>query len=148
MSGTMRTGEPLQRASVVCEALAWLGTPYHHHARIKGVGVDCAQLLCGVFEACGLVEPIDPGVYAVDWHLHRSEEVFSAWCAQYAVPAPEQPRLGDVWLWKYGRTFSHGSIYVGDALFVHAYIGRGVIVSRADEEPLHGRALQRWSVWP
>lgn len=33
-----------QRAAVAQEALAWLGTPYHHHARIKGVGVDCAQI--------------------------------------------------------------------------------------------------------
>ena len=36
------------RAAVVAEAIAWLGTPYHHRARIKGVGVDCAQLALGV----------------------------------------------------------------------------------------------------
>ena len=139
-----------QRERVAQEALSWLGTAYHHHARIKGVGVDCAQLLCGVFEACGLVSPIDTGTYAVDWHLHRSEEVFSAWLAKYAVQRTfvNQFDLGDVCLFKYGRTFSHGSIYVGDGLLIHSYIGRGVILSRPDEDPLAGREMQRWSFWP
>lgn len=138
-----------EREAVATEARSWIGTPYHHHARIKGVGVDCAQLLCGVFEACGLVSPIDTGTYAVDWHLHRSEEMFSAWCARYAKAQAQGTdlRLGDVFLFKYGRTFSHGSIYVGDGLLVHAYLRRGVILSRANEDPLDGREMQHWSFW-
>jgi NlpC/P60 family putative phage cell wall peptidase len=141
--------EAAQREMVAREALSWVGTPYHHHARIKGVGVDCAQLLCGVFEACALVSPIDPGIYAVDWHLHRNEEMFSAWCARYAkLQAPGTPlKKGDVCLFKFGRTFSHGSIYVGDGVLVHAYIRRGVILSRATEDPLDGRDIQHWSFW-
>ena len=136
-----------QREAVACEALTWLGTPYHHHARIKGVGVDCAHLLCGVFEAVGLVPHIDPGNYAVDWHLHRNEEVFSGWLEKYAHAAVAPIRLGDVLLFRYGRTFSHGSIYVGNAHFIHSYIGRGVILSRLDEDPLAGREYQHWSFW-
>jgi len=50
-------------------------------------------------------------------------------------------------LWKYGRCFSHGSIYVGDGIFVHSYLRLGVIKSRAAEEPLCGRELQHWSFW-
>lgn len=34
-----------QRAAVIAEAESWLSTPYHHEARIKGHGVDCAQIL-------------------------------------------------------------------------------------------------------
>lgn len=139
--------EKEQRVAVVGEALTWLKTPYHHHARIKGVGVDCAQLLCGVFEAVGLVDPIDTGTYPVDWHMHRNEELFSAWLERYAMPGVGPLRLGDVLLWRFGRTFSHGSIYVGDGLLIHSYIGRGVILSRADEEPLDGRDMQHWSFW-
>ena len=141
--------EQQQRQAVVREARSWLGTPYHHHARIKGVGVDCAQLLCGVFENCGLVEPIEPGFYPVDWHLHRNEEMFSQWAGRYAKPqdAGSPYRLGDVVLFKFGRTFSHGSIYVGDELFIHSYLRRGVILSRLNEEPLDGRETQHWSYW-
>lgn len=138
-----------ERADVATEALTWLGTPYHHHGRIKGVGVDCAQLLCAVFESVGLVPKIETGPYAVDWHLHHSEEVFSNWLAKYATlkPAGEVLQVGDVCLWRFGRTFSHGSIYVGDDLFIHAYIGRGVILSRTNEDPLGGRQMQHWSFW-
>lgn len=141
------TAELQQRAAVAGEALAWLGTPYHHHARLKGVGVDCAQLLCGVFEACGLVDPIDTGHYPVDWHMHRNEEVFSEWLGRFAMQVDGPLDLGDVCLFRFGRTFSHGSIYVGDGLLIHAYIDRGVILSRPTEEPLDGRVMQHWSFW-
>lgn len=137
-----------QRASVAREAMTWLHTPYHHHARIKGVGADCAQLLVGVFSACGLIPEIDTGQYAVDWHMHRNEELFSGWLARFAQPADGRMQAGDVILWKFGRTFSHGSICVGDDLLVHAYIGRGVILSRLTDEPIDGREMQRWSFWP
>lgn len=143
------TPEQAQRAAVAQEALAWIGTPYHHHARIKGAGVDCAQLLCGVFEAQHLVPSIDTGFYAVDWHLHRNEELFSAWLARYAhaQPVGGPLQIGDVLIFKFGRTYSHGAIYVGDGLLVHSYIGRGVILSRLTEEPLDGRDWQHWSLW-
>ena len=46
-----------ERALVVRIAQEWAGTPYHHRARIKGVGVDCGQLVAGVFEEAGLIPP-------------------------------------------------------------------------------------------
>ena len=50
-----------QRQAVVAEALTWLGTPYHHRARVKGAGVDCGQLLAAVFEGAGVLRHVDPG---------------------------------------------------------------------------------------
>lgn len=47
----------ITRAEVVSEARSWLGTPYQHQARVKGIGVDCAGLLIGVARALGLVAP-------------------------------------------------------------------------------------------
>ncbi|MDO6044547.1 hypothetical protein Q4P48_08410 [Neisseria gonorrhoeae] len=43
------------RARIVEEARSWLGTPYHHHAMVKGAGVDCAMLLVAVYGAVGLL---------------------------------------------------------------------------------------------
>ncbi len=63
-----------QRAAVVAAARAWIGTPYHHMADIKGVGVDCAMLLVRVYCDLGLVERFDPRPYTQDWMLHRNEE--------------------------------------------------------------------------
>lgn len=138
----------VQRDAVVAEAMSWLHTPYHHHGRIKGVGVDCAQILCAVYEDCGLVPHVDPGFYAPDWHLHRSEEMYQGWLQRYAkrLGPTEQPQPGDIALFKFGRCYSHGAILVQDGLLVHAYIGRGVVLSRADEEPLEGRDVIYWKM--
>jgi hypothetical protein len=65
-----------ERQAVVAEARAWLGTPWHHEARVKGAGVDCGQFLAAVFEACGLVEHVEVEPYPQDWALHRGEERF------------------------------------------------------------------------
>ena len=32
------------RAAVVKEAESWIGTPFHHAARVKGAGIDCLML--------------------------------------------------------------------------------------------------------
>lgn len=42
------------RAAIVFEARTWLGTPFHHQGRVKGVGVDCAGVPIGVAQALGL----------------------------------------------------------------------------------------------
>ena len=45
------------RADIVAEARTWIGTPFQHQARLKGVGVDCVGLLIGVGRALELVAP-------------------------------------------------------------------------------------------
>ena len=50
------TGKRGQRAAVVAAARSWIGTPYHHAADVKGVGVDCAMLLVRVYSDLGLID--------------------------------------------------------------------------------------------
>lgn len=111
-----------RRIQVCAEALTWLGTPYHHHAGVKGSGVDCGMLLVRVFGACGLVPAeLDPGTYSPDWHMHRGEEKFAQWCERFGVLQLAGAMLpGDVLLYRFGRTYSHGAIYLGNAELVHA----------------------------
>lgn len=138
------------RAQVVREAQAWLGTPYHHHGRIRGVGVDCAMLLAEVFERAGAVSHVDAGAYAHDWHLHRSEELFLGWLKHVGARPVQAPAQGDIGVFRYGRAYSHGAVVVAGGavpVVVHAYIGRGVILTAVDEDPLQGRAVQWWTLW-
>lgn len=137
---------PTQREAVWAEALTWLHTPYHHHGRIKGAegGVDCLMYLAEVFERCGVIEHVDPGYYPVDWHLHRSDELYAHGLFKYCAlidHATAKPQMGDVALFKFGRCYSHGAIVGPDGLLLHSYLGRGVILSRATEEPLEGRLV-------
>jgi len=43
------------RAQIVNAARQWLETPFHHQARLKGVGVDCVGLVIGVARELGLI---------------------------------------------------------------------------------------------
>lgn len=42
---------------VIAAARGWIGTPFKHQHRAKGIGVDCAGLVIGVARELGLVEP-------------------------------------------------------------------------------------------
>jgi len=135
------------REAIVAEALTWLGTPYHHHGRIKGVGVDCAQILLAVYcDALQLAAVLDVGHYSTQWHFHKSEEVYLQWLTQAGARQVSEPQPGDIAMFKFGHTFSHSAICVGEGLWVHAYSEAGVIVSRLTEAPLEGRKVQFWSL--
>ena len=108
------------RAAIVAEARTWLGTPYHHAARVKGAGVDCAQILVEVYSAAGLIERFDPGYYPPDWMLHRDEERYLATVTRFAHPVVE-PLPGDVVVYRFGRCVSHGAIVVDWPTIIHAY---------------------------
>ncbi len=113
----MTVSEGEGRPAIVRQARRWVGTRYHHRARVMGAGVDCAQILIATFAAAGLIEDFDPGPYPRDWHLHRDEERYADTVARFAHeydPQLLQPLPGDVVLFKHGRTFSHGAIVTGD----------------------------------
>lgn len=40
---------------IVAEARSWVGTPFLHQARLKGVGVDCVGVILGVGRALDLI---------------------------------------------------------------------------------------------
>lgn len=127
--------ELAERRAVLAEARSWLRTPWHHEARAKGAGVDCAQFLIAVYAACGLVPEFRPEHYPSDWMLHRTEQKFLHYLLQHTVKV-EMGLPGDIAMFSFGRTDSHGAIVVAmpdelNALqIVHAYRPeRGVVLS-------------------
>lgn len=40
--------------TIVKQARTWIGTPFHHQARLKGKGCDCLGLIVGVVDELGL----------------------------------------------------------------------------------------------
>ena len=80
-----------RREAVIREAESWIGTPFHHAARIKGAGVDCLMLLAEIYERAGVVPHIDPPFYVPDWHLHRDAERYLEGLAATPVRSPAVP---------------------------------------------------------
>jgi len=131
-----------QRAAVVAEARAWIGTPFHHAARIKGAGVDCLMLLAEVYERVGVAGHIVPPFYVPDWHLHRDAERYLEGLMRYARPIDGDPLPGDIALFRFGRTFSHGTIVIAWPRVIHAYWHSGVIWGDATLYPLKDRPVR------
>ena len=123
------------RSAVLVEARRWIGTPYHHMGRVKGVGADCATFPAEVYAAVGVIASVPIAFYPQDWHLHRGEERYLAQVLDVAreVVAPEP---GDLALWRIGRAFAHGAIVIAWPRIVHAAIGLGVIEDDASSPSL------------
>lgn len=134
------------REKALAEAKTWIGTPYHHQAQIKGVGVDCATLLTGVYHAIGAVPKIELGEYSVDWHMHRSDEKYLGWIEKFGKQT-DAPKAGDIALFKFGRVVSHGGIIVDDGIIIHAYYRRGCVYEELDSHELRGRLHSIWTLW-
>jgi len=138
------------RAAVVAEARSWIGCPYHHMGTIKGVGVDCAQLVLCVFSNVGLVQNFATGSYPPDWHLHRESERYLAIISTLAGPIErEAARPGDVVLFRFGRAFSHGAIITEWPQVVHANRRDGAVVygDLERDTDLTGRPQVFFSYW-
>jgi cell wall-associated NlpC family hydrolase len=141
--------EASARAAFITEALSWIGTPFRDCADVKGRngGVDCAMMLTRSAVDTGLIEPFDPRPYEPRWHLHRSEEKFLAWVDRLGGKPVEEPRPGDVILWRFGRCFSHCAVLINSREVAHAYCSyRQATVTPLDEPMLSFVGLSQHKV--
>lgn len=135
---------------MVDAARTWLATPYHHGARIKGAGVDCAQILYDVYvDATGLIESFDLPDYRPQYGLHRSEEVYLSWILRYARTVPEA-RPGDLVTYQFGRAMSHVAIVIDWPQIIHAALQVGCVLDDAIGNAAlaeHQRMIYRLTRW-
>lgn len=143
------------RKQIVDEALTWVGTPYHHQGRLKCVGVDCAMILCEVYETVGLIPHVDPTPYPIDFMMHNSDEKYLSWLMKYgssvtSLTSHDQshdgPQPGDIALYRFGRCISHAAIVIGWPMVVHAVRGEGVVIGNGESGSLSGRIAGFWRV--
>jgi len=117
------------RPEVAQKALEFLGTPYHHQAKVKGLGVDCGQLILAVAQELNLVSPtMRVTNYSTEWHLHNTKEKMLNMLEQFNCVEKTTLEVGDIVCFKFGRVCSHLGIYLGDGQFIHARIDQGKVV--------------------
>lgn len=125
-----------RRAAFVNEALSWIGTPFRDCADIKGPNgaVDCAMMLVRCAVDTGIAAPFDPRPYSPRHMLHSYDQKFIGWLEKLGAVEIDTPRVGDVVLWQFARSYSHGAIMVNSIEVAHAYgASRMALVSRRDE---------------
>lgn len=120
------------RAEIVAEALKWEGTPYHHQASLRGVGVDCLGLLRGVYVGIYGSEPEKPPPYSPAWGETDDKELLLNAARRYLVPtAYDGWRAGDVLVFRVRHAMSakHCAIALDGDRMIHAISQRGVLIT-------------------
>lgn len=110
----------IKSSKIVETAMSWFGTPYHHQAAVKGVGVDCAYFIGKIAEEVGLLEKFEVEPYSVEWHMHNEGEKMLAIIEGFGCRKIKAPRPGDILAFKYGRSCSHLGLMLRDNKFIHA----------------------------
>ena len=108
---------------IVEEARGWIGTPFHHQARLKGHGVDCVGLLVGVAMALG-IRHCDRKDYSRMPDGVSLEKELDAQLDQ--VPL-DQVMPGDVLMFRMPRLPRHVAIYAGETM-IHSTSDAGRVV--------------------
>lgn len=127
---------------IVIQARTWLGTPFHHQARLKGKGCDCLGLIVGVVDELGLKDvhgrllssydeityPKEPdGAYLID----KLTDIL------IEVPIADA-RAGDLALFKVRENPQHLAIltdYENTLGMIHSFApSRRVVEHRLDED--------------
>ena len=119
----------VSREGVVALSRAWIGTPYHHQASVRGVGTDCIGLVRGIWrEVYGAEAEALPG-YTRDWAEATGEETLLAAARRHLVEvAPDAIRPGDVLVFRYRARLvaKHAGLLVSPGTFMHAVEGAPV----------------------
>jgi cell wall-associated NlpC family hydrolase len=119
------------RNDIVKEALEWVGTPYKHYHGVKGIATDCGLFIMRVYANCGLCTFEQPEFYPTDWAWHSPtgewfKNIVLDSCHQVSK---EEVGIGDIILYKFGKTLSHGAILMENDMIIHSELGIGVTVS-------------------
>ena len=131
-----------QAQDIVIQARTWLGTPFHHQARLKGKGCDCLGLIVGVVDELGLKDKNGQPLSGYD-EVTYSKEPNGAYLMEKLtdlldeVPIAEA-RAGDLALFKVRENPQHMAFltdYEGTLGMVHSYApARRVVEHRLDDD--------------
>jgi NlpC/P60 family putative phage cell wall peptidase len=114
---------------IVRLARAWVGTPYHHQASLRGAGTDCLGLVRGVWRELYGREAETPPPYSRDWAEASGRETMLEAAARHMVPlAPAEASAGHVVVFRLrpGTVAKHAAILSGAHDMIHAMEGCAV----------------------
>ena len=131
-------------------AREWVGTPYAHAGRLKGVGVDCVGLVLGVAKELGMI-PADysPPYYEAINDGVLIQAIFPLYATEKDLKAIEP---GDLVVMKFGEHPQHVGIIADCPVgfrglsIIHAYHPGGKVVEHSMNDKWLGRIVQAWQV--
>lgn len=139
--------------NIVAQARTWLGTPFHHQARLKGKGCDCLGLVVGVVDELGLQDKDGVKLAAYDEVAYSREPDGAYLTAKLTGLLEEVPvaeaRTGDLGLFKVRENPQHLAIlsdYEGGLGMIHCFAPARKVVEHRLDDDWNSRLLKvfRW----
>lgn len=132
----MRKRGESQVQQFIEEVRSWIGTPFMHAGRVKGVGADCFSLWAVSLENVGLYQ------YR---NVQYSTTVDTAYLVSLILQTcqfvpPRERKPGDILLFSVKGNAQHTGVLVSENTFVHAYLSAGKVVE-SELEPVFARSL-------
>src|SRR5688500_4795322 len=117
------------KLDIVAEAKTWMGTPFKHQGRVKGLGVDCVGLIIGVAHTFQLTKfDYTNYSYTPDGFLMR--QLLDQHLQSIAI---QEAKAGDIMLMRFDVAPQHLAI-LSDYGMIHAYAQvRRCVEHRLDE---------------
>lgn len=130
------------RDEIVKTAREYLGTPFKHQGRLKGIGIDCAGLVICVAKELGLTT-FDHQAYG---HLPHAM-MMQNHCDEQMTRIPiEDAKPGDVYLMAFHKEPQHLCI-ITDIGIIHAYAQVRRCVEHGINEMWQGRVKRAYRYW-
>jgi NlpC/P60 family putative phage cell wall peptidase len=128
--------------NIVIQARTWIGTPFHHQARLKGKGCDCLGLIVGVVDELGLKDKNDQPLSGYDEVTYSKEPDGAYLMEKLTALLDEVPiveaRAGDLALFTVRNNPQHMAFltdYEDTLGMVHSYApARRVVEHRLDDD--------------
>ena len=128
---------PARQVELTEAAQRWLGTPFHPHACLRGVGVDCAHLVLSILQETGAIKDWALPDYTMDGGDHRDTSLVTEWLEGnprfQSLPEGEPALPGDLVCFRLGRVPHHVGLVIAPNRFIHAMRNYGVIQSQLDD---------------
>ena len=131
-------------AYVVKAARGWLGTPYLHQGRLKGIGVDCAGLIIAVARELGLLPP----EFDVTGYSRQPDGQLLSHCDRH-MRRVDEPQPGDVLITRFDIDPCHLGFAAdyhipGHLSMIHALCarsGRGKVIEQRIDASMRRRLV-------
>jgi NlpC/P60 family putative phage cell wall peptidase len=114
------------RDEIVAAARAWIGTPYHHQASVRGVGTDCLGLVRGIWRDLYGTDAEVPPAYSRDWAEANNREAMLEAASRHLKAIPVMAiGPGDVIVFRLRQGFvaKHAAIVASASTMIHAMEG-------------------------
>lgn len=115
------------------EAIRWadLKVPYRHRGETDK-GCDCTGLIIGILTKLNKLRNYKRVKYKYDWNIHAgASDIITEELLKIGDFVIDNPEVGDIFLFKFGKCNSHTGIIINDNTFIHSTGGANGYCRRA-----------------